>query len=108
MNETNEVPNGAESEVEHQIPTKSRRMLWVSLAVVAVVLVTSIATYLVLTNKSHEAPTASASPTPKIPSTKEVGQIMTSLDDKISKAASDQAAATAALNKAATPVKVSQ
>jgi hypothetical protein len=43
---------------------------------------------------------------PQMPSKKEVGQIMTSVDDKINQANADQAAASSALSEAATPIQV--
>jgi flagellar basal body-associated protein FliL len=92
---------------EYHVPKKSRHILGTVIVLVAlIVAATGTIAYLVITNKPKPAVTAAATPTPKIPSKDEVGQIMTSVDGKINEATTDQAAASAALNQASTPVKV--
>jgi flagellar basal body-associated protein FliL len=94
-----------ESSTFNEVPTKSRRGLFVVGALVVVIIAASVAAYFVLVvNKPKDSTTASAMP--EVPTKKEVGQIMTSVDDEIKQANTDQAAASAALNEAATPIQV--
>ena len=90
-----------------QTPAKSKRVLWIIVAIAVLVVAASAIAYVVLTDKSGTGSTAVTSPTPEpqVPSKKEVNQIITSVDDEIDQANADQASASAALKDASTPVK---
>lgn len=90
-------------------PKKSRRLLWIGVAVVVVLLVATLVAYLVIGNSKEEVatnPSPSSSPEATVATNDEVKQDLSLLDAAAKQAAADQAAAKAALKDGSNQIKV--
>jgi flagellar basal body-associated protein FliL len=90
-------------------PKKSRRLLWIGVAAVVVVLIVALVAYLVIGNSKKDVATeASPSPTPEatVATKDEVKQDLAVLDATIKQASTDHTAAKAALKDQSSQIKV--
>ena len=89
-----------------QAPAKKKNKLVIVIALIAFLVIASIAIFVFVTGQKKEASVILTPANPQVPSKEEVGKIMSSVDGKIDQASTDNTSANAALKEASTPIEV--